>query len=173
MKKLVLLFAFVGTIATFQAQLKVAHVNSQKLLDTLPSRKVSISQLKEFEKNGIEELKDMEAELQKIYSKYLQNKEKLGPQFLQIEESKIQSKQQSLQQRQQEIQDQLQILERQLTEKSYNTLKKAVENVAKQKKITFVLAESQTLFSDLSTDITADVMVELLKLDAAETAPKK
>jgi Skp family chaperone for outer membrane proteins len=115
----------------------------------------------------------MDVEFQKIYMKYSQDKDKLTPVVQQYEEDRIQKKQQAIQQRQQEIQQQYQEIKIQLEEKSLNLLKKAVEIVAKFKKFNFVLADSQTLFSDLSTDLTSEVMVELLKLDAAETAPKK
>jgi len=140
MKKLVLLFAFVGTIASFQAQSKVAHVNTQKLLDTLPSRKVALGQIGDFEKKGVAELKDMEAELQKIYTKYLQDKDKLGEEL------------------------NAPILKR---------VQKAVDLVADRKKINYVIDETATLYFKGGTDLTSEVMMELLKLDAAETAPKK
>lgn len=173
MKKLVLLFAFVGTIASFQAQSKVAHVNTQKLLDTLPSRKVALGQIGDFEKKGVAELKDMEAELQKIYTKYLQDKDKLTPVVQQYEEERIQKKNQAMQQREQELQQQIRSLGEELNAPILKRVQKAVDLVADRKKINYVIDETATLYFKGGTDLTSEVMVELLKLDAAETAPKK
>ena len=186
MKKLVLLVAFVGTIASFQAQTKVGHVNTQKLLDTLPSRKVALGQIGDFEKKGIAELKDMEAdltveqlqqqreaELQKIYAKYLQDKDKLTPVVQQYEEERIQKKNQAMQQREQELQQQIRSLGEELNAPILKRVQKSVDLVADRKKINYVIDETATLYFKGGTDLTSEVMVELLKLDAAETAPKK
>ena len=61
MKKILLIVSLVvfGVSPLF-SQTKLAHVNSQKLLDTLPSRKAAIIKLQEFETNGVKELKEME-----------------------------------------------------------------------------------------------------------------
>ncbi len=53
MKKLLLALAVMFSVGVVNAQSKVAHVNSQKLLDTLPSRKVALNKLKEFEANCV------------------------------------------------------------------------------------------------------------------------
>ena len=50
MKKIILLAAVaIFSLTSAVAQQKFGHVNSQKLLDTLPSRKAAIEQLKVFE----------------------------------------------------------------------------------------------------------------------------
>jgi Skp family chaperone for outer membrane proteins len=51
-------------------------------------------------------------------------------------------------------------------------IQKAVEKVAAAKKINYVIDETTTLYFKGGLDITNEVMVELLKLDAIE-APKK
>ena len=60
MKKLLLALVVMFSVGTVMAQSKVAHVNSQKLLDTLPSRKIAMTKLQEFEANGVKELQEME-----------------------------------------------------------------------------------------------------------------
>jgi Skp family chaperone for outer membrane proteins len=62
MKKLLLALVVMFSVGTVMAQSKVAHVNSQKLLDTLPSRKVAITKLQDFEASGVKELQEMEAD---------------------------------------------------------------------------------------------------------------
>ena len=173
MKKWFYAFAVLFSMSTAMAQVKVAHVNSQKLLDTLPSRKVALSQIGDFEKKGVAELKDMEAELQKIYTKYLQDKDKLTPVVQQYEEERIQKKNQAMQQREQELQQQIRSLGEELNAPILKRVQKSVDLVADRKKINYVIDETATLYFKGGTDLTSEVMVELLKLDAAETAPKK
>lgn len=75
MKKLI--FAFVialGAIASASAQTKIAHVNSQKLLDTMPSRKAAIKEINQLEAAGIKELRDMDSAVQAAYQVYMAKK---------------------------------------------------------------------------------------------------
>jgi Skp family chaperone for outer membrane proteins len=115
----------------------------------------------------------MEAELQKIYTKYLQDKDKLTPVVQQYEEERIQKKNQAMQQREQELQQQIRSLGEELNAPILRRVQKAVDLVADRKKINYVVDETATLYFKGGTDLTSEVMVELLKLDAAETAPKK
>jgi outer membrane protein len=171
MKKVVLVFSLLLSLTTF-AQTKVAHVNTQKLLDTLPSRKEAMKQLSAFEQKGAAELKEMEEELQKVYSKYMADQATLTPVMKQYEEERIQKKSQSIQQREQELQELMQKMGNELNEPILKRVQKAVERVAAAKKINYVIDESTTLYFKGGQDVTSEVMVELLKLDAIE-APKK
>ena len=171
MKKVVLVFSLLLSLTTF-AQTKVAHVNTQKLLDTLPSRKEAMKQLSAFEQKGAAELKEMEEELQKIYSKYMADQATLTPVMKQYEEERIQKKSQGMQQREQELQQLLQKMGNELNEPILKRIQKAVDHVATAKKINYVIDESTTLYFKGGHDITGEVMAELLKLDAIE-APTK
>lgn len=171
MKKVVFVFSLLLSLTTF-AQTKVAHVNTQKLLDTLPSRKEAMKQLSEFEQRGALEMKEMEEELQKIYSKYMADQATLTPVMKQYEEERIQKKNAALQQREQELQQMMQKMAGELNEPILKRIQKAVEKVAAAKKINYVIDETTTLYFKGGMDITNEVLVELLKLDAIE-APKK
>lgn len=70
MKKFLLAIVVMFSLGSVMAQSKVAHVNSQKLLDTLPSRKDAMTKLKEFESNGVLELQEMEADFNAALAKY-------------------------------------------------------------------------------------------------------
>jgi outer membrane protein len=107
MKKVVVVFSLLLSLTTF-AQTKVAHVNTQKLLDTLPSRKEAMKQLSAFEQRGAAELKEMEEEVQKIYSKYMAEQTTMNQITKQYEEERIQKKSQAIQQREQELQQLMQ-----------------------------------------------------------------
>jgi outer membrane protein len=172
MKKLVVVFAIFVSLTSI-AQSKIGHVNTQKLLDTLPSRKVAMSQIEDFEKRGMEELKEMEADLQKRYSKYMSEQATLSPIIKQNEEEQLQKKQQAMQLREQELQQKMQQLGTELNEPILKRVKKAIEIVAGRKKLSYVVDESSTLYFAGGIDITGEVRTELLRLDAIEAPVKK
>jgi outer membrane protein len=169
MKKLLFLVVTMMSLGTVVAQSKIAHVNSQKLLDTLPSRKEAMKTLGEFENSGINELKEMEEDLQKTYTKYMADKDKLSPVMQQYEEERLQKKQYAMQQREQELQQQIQKLGQDLNTPILKRVQKAVDIVSERKKLNYVIDESVTLYFKGGTDITSEVLVELLKIDAEET----
>lgn len=169
MKKLIVVLLALMPLTQFYAQTKVAHVNSQKLLDTLPSRKVAMKQLQEFEAAGMKELDEMNADFQKGYQKYAAEQGTLSPVMRQYEEERLQKKQYAMQQREQELQTQMQNLSSELNAPILKRVQKAVDIVADRKKFNYVIDESVTLFHKGGTDITSEVLIELLRLDVEET----
>lgn len=166
MKKLLLIVIAVFSLSSLMAQSKVAHVNSQKLLDTMPSRKLAMSNLAELEKAYYGELKEMEEDLQKVYKIYTEKADAMPPVARQVEEEKIQRKQAALQQREQEVQQELSNKAAAMNEPILERVKKAVEIVSDRKKINYVINEEATLYFKGGMDITNEVITELLKLDA-------
>jgi outer membrane protein len=166
MRKLILAFLVVlGTGAVF-AQSKVGHVNSQKLLDTLPSRKDAIEKLKQFEADGMKELQEMQRDLEAAYMKYDQSAANMSPVIQKIEQEKIMKKEQALQERQQSLQQEMQVYSQELNKPILDRVQKAVEIVADRKKLNYVIDESVTLYFKGGTDLTAEVLTELLRMDA-------
>jgi outer membrane protein len=166
MKKWTLiLLLFCGSSLTW-AQSKVAHVNSQKLLDTLPSRRDALKKLQDFEANGIKELQEMEADFNKSLAEYEKKAPDLTPMLKKIEEEKLMKKQQNLQERQESLQQEMQIYSQELNKPILERVQKAVEIVSDRKKLNYVLDETVTLYFKGGMDITGEVLVELLKLDA-------
>jgi outer membrane protein len=172
MKKLVLALVVMMSAATLTAQTKIGHVNSQKLLDTLPSRKAALKDLQTISEAGEKELVEMETEFYKQVEKYNADKINMSPIMQKFEEEKLQKKQQAIQMREQEIQQQLQIMSNELNSPILRRLQKAVDIVAERKKLNYVIDESTTLYFKGGVDLTAEVLVELLKLDAEETIKK-
>lgn len=166
MKKLLLALAVMFSMGAVMAQSKVAHVNSQKLLDTLPSRKVAMDKLKEFEANGIKELQEMEADFNIALQKYEKDRPNLSPMLIKIEEEKLMKKQQNIQDREQSLNQEMQIYSQELNKPILDRVQKAVEIVSERKKLNYVIDESVTLYFKGGMDITAEVIVELLRLDA-------
>jgi outer membrane protein len=165
MKKILMALAVMLSIGAVNAQSKVAHVNSQKLLDTLPSRKDALKKLKEFEANGMKELQEMEADLNTSYAKYEKDRPNMIQAQIKIEEDKLMKKQQNIQEREQSLNQEMQILSQELNKPILERVQKAVEIVSDRKKLNYVIDESVTLYFKGGMDITPEVLSELLKLD--------
>jgi len=166
MKKLVAAVVVMFFAGSVVAQQKIGHVNSQKLLDTLPSRKAAIEQLKAFESNGVQELKEMETDFQKQVSIYEKARPTMSPVIIKIEEEKLMKKQQALEERQQSLNTEMQAVSQDLNKPILERVQKAVEVVSDRKKLSYVIDESVTLYFKGGTDITAEVVIELLRMDA-------
>jgi len=166
MKKLLLALVVMFSVGTVMAQSKVAHVNSQKLLDTLPSRKIAMTKLQEFEANGVKELQEMEADFNAALAKYEADRPKMTPVEIKIAEDKLMKKQQNLQDREQSLQQEMQLYSQELNKPILERVQKSVEIVSERKKLNYVIDESVTLYFKGGMDITNEVIVELLRLDA-------
>ena len=172
MKKL--FFALVialTTVTAAQAQSKIAHVNSQTLLDTLPSRKAAIAEINELSRRADEELKAMEANLEKEYNAYMARRPNQTAAMNQYDEGRLAKMQADMQAREQEINQILQTMSSELNEVILKTVKDAVDLVAKRKGLNYVIDESSTLFAN-GTNITNEVIPELLRIDAEKTKAK-
>lgn len=171
----IILLAVVGLITlnnTAAAQSKVAHVNSQKILDSIPSRKAAIKELQALNDSAEKELDEMTGELQKAYEAYMAKRNDMSPMMQQMEEQRLQKKQQALQQREQELQQMLQIRGNELNAPILLRVQKAVEIVSERKKINYVIDESVTLYFKGGTDLTGEVLTEALRLDKEESTKK-
>jgi outer membrane protein len=168
MKKLLLVLVSIFIVGAINAQVKIAYVNSNKVLDTLPSRKAAVKELQEFSAAADKELTDLDTELQKAYEKYVKERESLSAVLRQYEEERIQKMQTNIQTREQELQQRLQQRNNDLNAPVLKILQTAVENVSERKKLNYVMDETQLLYSKGGTDITAEVIDEALKLDATK-----
>lgn len=167
---LVGLVLFIGFGAA--AQSKVAHVNSQKLLDTLPSRKAAISQLDQIQKSGVSELEEMQKAFESAYKIWIDGQASMPPMIKENEQNKLMRMQQNLETRQAELEQELKVYSEQLNQPILDRVQKAIEIVAERKKLNYVLDQSSmTMYYKGGMDITGEVITELLILDA--TAIKK
>lgn len=165
MKKqlLILVLIFVCNAAAL-AQSKIAHVNTKTLLDTIPSRKKAIKEIQEITKQSEAELVEMDKQLQKAYTDYMNKRTDQSQTANQYEENRIQKMQQSLQERQQELDANIQKLNLKLSENTYKLVKDAIKTIATKKGFHYVIDQETTLFSN-GTDITSEVIAEVLRLD--------
>jgi outer membrane protein len=165
MKKLVLILIAVISVQVVSAQSKIAHVNTQELLDTMPSRKQAIKEIRAFQEEGMKELMEMEDQLRKLYQEYQVAQEKgESPLMLEMKGKKIQAKEQAYQERQATLEQDLQILSNRYNEPILQRVQDAVKIVSERKKLNYVLDISSTLYAS-GDDITKEVMVEVLRLE--------
>ncbi|MFM8962488.1 MAG: OmpH family outer membrane protein [Sphingomonadales bacterium] len=165
--KNVLLGLFVAIGFSTFAQIKIGHVDSQKLLDTLPSRKEAIKKLDSMKTSGMQELQFMDADFQKAYQDYMTNQASKSPAERQIIEGRLMQKQQMLEATQASLEEGLQIMSEELNKPILDRVQKAIDIVAERKKLNYVIDVSATMYSKGGIDITNEVVVELLLLDAA------
>lgn len=168
MKKL--FFALALTLISITgavAQTKMGHVNSQKVLDTIPSRVKAIKEISIIEQNGIKELTGMDSTLNAMAIYYQQHPE-WSALVKQSYENQMRELQARIQGREQSIDRELQILSADINKRSLDMVKKAVNTVSTAKKLNYVIDESVLLYNTGGIDITPEVITEVLKLDAQQ-----
>ncbi len=162
MKKFLLAIVLVLSAGASMAQNKIAHINTQAVLDTMPERIEAIESLQKFETAGIQELKEMQADLQAAYEYYEANVNDWSPVIRKIEEDKIGKKEQAFQERQRSLDAEMQAYSNELNAPILEKVQKAVESVAKAKKFDYVVDASVMLYAN-GEDITDAVITEVLK----------
>jgi outer membrane protein len=167
MKKTLSLVALLFVTNLAISQSKVAHVNSQSLLDTMPSRDLALKEIKEIEDEFKLELNGMYEEYEKTRAKLEAERATLSPTIIKSREANLMNLGQRIQEREQTVQNELQVRAQELNQPIFDRVKQAVDIVADRKKLNYVIDASNMLYSKGGMDITGEVVVELLKLDAA------
>jgi outer membrane protein len=169
MKKVALLLVMVVTTLVSYSQSTVAHVNTQRVLDTMPSRKAAEVELKKFEERAFKELQETQKSLQTAYGTLQNEKATMSPTAYKFEEDRLMKKSQEFQTRQQELDQQIQILSQDLNAPILARVQKAVKVVCEREKIDYVIDQSSLLYSD-GRDLTDLVIIEVLKIERASTS---
>ncbi len=169
MKKLVLSILVMLCVGSISAQQKLGHVNSDSLLTKMPSRQKAILSLQKFEEDGYKELQEMEADFNKSVAFYEANQATYSPVIKKIEEEKLRKKSAGMEERQQSLSTELQAVSQDLNKPILGRVQQAIEIVADRKKLSYVFDKSVALYTKGGIDVTAEVLVELLILDAAST----
>ena len=92
------------------------------------------------------------------------------PAMREIEEKKLYEKQQRIELRKQSLNDELMKVSNELQVPIMDRIQRAINIVSERKKLNYVLDVSYIVYFNGGVDITDEVAVELLKLDAAETS---
>jgi outer membrane protein len=167
MKKLWIIPVIIfNTAIAVQAQSKIAHVDSQQLLDNMPSRKKGLNEINDLSNKGAQELKQLNDKIEKEYKDYLARRGSQSENINKYDEDRIQKMQNDMLARETQIQEEVNTRTTAISDRVLATVKKAVELVAVRKGLDYVLDISNTLFAR-GADITQEVLAEILRLDPA------
>jgi len=162
---LILIVLFTATNLLAQSKIKIGHINSEELMQSMPGRDSIKAKIEEHAKTLDAQLKAMEAELQTKYAEY-QSKEKDYTDLIkQTKQKELSDLQARIQEFQQTAQEELQKKQTELLSPLIEKAKKAIEEVAKENGYTYILDSSQSigavLYSEKGDDISALVRKKL------------
>lgn len=147
------------------AQMKVGFVDAQRILDTMPSRKVAAEKYMAYEKESYEEMQIMQADLEKAYADYQVKEKDMSPVLKESAQRKLMEKERLLQERQQVLTQELQAYSNELNAPILQKVQDAVKLVSERKKLSYVMDQSSTLYFSPELDITIEVAAEVLKME--------
>lgn len=167
MIKTILFSAFlaIGMSSAF-AQSKIAHLNSQEIMQAMPSYKAAVTKLQTYEEDGYQELQAMKADYDATLAE-INAKMQAGPVsdvIMQSYEQKLAKKERNLEERQQSLQTELQAYSQELNKPILEKVEKAVKTVSDRHGYDYVFDVS-TLMIHNGPDITKEVIAEMLKLE--------
>ena len=167
---MVALALFLGATTMVTAQVKVAHIDVQKLLEEMPERKSVESQLKRLQQGYENDIQAAIKELQAKAEKYQKEAQALTEAQLKAREAEfmkkseeIQNMENNIRQNQQTAMQNIQKKQQELVEPLLKKVKASIEKVAKAKGIQYVLdasagssvivATGEDLFSAVKKDL--------------------
>ena len=152
---------FIGTQVS--AQTKVAHIDVQALMTSMPEMKTAQDQMKKIQETYDKDYKNMVTEYQTKFQKYEQEVPTAGDALNETRSKEMQDMGNRIQQFQQTAQKELGQKEMDLVKPIMEKAQKAIQKVAKAKGVNYVLdatTGSGVLFAE-GIDLLADVKKEL------------
>lgn len=147
-----------------QKQYKFGHIDSNKLLQSMPERAKAQTEMENFAKQLEDNALSLQTEFEKKYNEYVASADSLSPLIRQDKEAELQGMQQRIQTFNAQAQKELQNKESLLLQPIIEKARKAIKEVSEEGGYTYVFDISTGAvlhFSDDSEDITAKVKVKL------------
>ncbi len=163
-----------ATGASAQAPLKVAYVNSQKLIAQAPGAKEAQATFDREMQGYQSQLKVMEDSLKALMDDYQQKSVTLSPEAKKQREDAINARQEAYQQRAQQLQDQAGQRQSQLVQPVLDRIKTIISQIRQEGGYAFIFDVGQgggIIAADTTLDITNQVLARLGTTAAATTAP--
>lgn len=174
MKKIIFILLAVISSLSFQANaqsnLRIGHIDYEKLLENLPSKLQADKEFEAIVNDGQKEIEELQIALEDSYEKYMAAKDSLSPIVQEMREKKLMEQQQIIQMKSQSLQSDIEILTTRFYAPIEDNVKKAVAIVAKKHNLNYVLETTSLLYSEGGFDITEEVKIELIKLEDARLA---
>ena len=161
-----LLFATIlciGVTSFTQAQSKIAHINTNELIEAMPQMKTSKAELEKLSKTYEAEIQKMATEYQNKIKQYQAEVETKTEEENRKRAEEVQTIEQSIRQYQANAQEDLQKKEGELMKPIFEKAKTAIQKVAKAQGFQYVLDSTQgsgVLLAD-GKDLMIDVKKEL------------
>ncbi|CAN5316822.1 hypothetical protein BH09BAC5_BH09BAC5_11210 [soil metagenome] len=177
----VLIFATVPNAVHAQSAAKagntpVAHLNVDSLLDIMPAFKIASDSAQLFYSQLEQTMYAMNVELQRKSNEYDSLKNKISPSILKLKEQELYDLQQRIQNFQQSAQDDYSNYRAKLLVPIFESIQKAVKEVALAKGYHFVIDSSKSatvvLYASPTDDIFTDVRLKLKIPEPTKPAPK-
>lgn len=127
---------------TATAQNKIGHLNSAKLMESLPERDSLANLLQQKQEEKLAQYNRYQAQLKQDYDRYMLEKETMDPSLRQLEESNLANAEANLQQFGQNIQVELAEYEQELIKPLQEKVKAAIKKVAEENGYVYVLDSS-------------------------------
>ena len=154
---------FLATSFTVQAQSKVAHINTQELVEAMPEMQSAKSELEKLAKTYETDIQAMVTELQNKYKQYDADANNKTKEENEKRAQEVQGMEQSIRQYQSQAQQDLQKKEFDLLQPITEKAKNAILKVGQAKGFDYVLDASQgqgVIFAG-GADLMQDVKTEL------------
>ncbi|MCK7590402.1 OmpH family outer membrane protein [Subsaxibacter sp. CAU 1640] len=161
-----LLFAailFVGATSFTMAQSKIAHINTNELIEAMPQMKTAKTELEKLSKTYEAEIQKMATEYQNKIKQYQREVDTKTEEENAKRAEEVQTIEQSIRQYQANAQEDIQKKQEELMKPIFEKAKAAIQKVAKAQGFQYVLDSTQgsgVLLAD-GKDLMADVKKEL------------
>jgi outer membrane protein len=137
---------------------KIAFVDSDSILFSLPGYKVQAKSLETHQKQLQTELERQQKEFQLKYEDYQKNEKNWTQIVLENKQKELQMLDENFREFQQKAQTSLQQKEQELLKPLFDQIKKGIEAVAKEKGYTYVVPSQVFLYAEPTADITSLVI---------------
>ncbi len=159
-----LVLIFVSTSVIAQPKYKFGHIDSQKILALMPERAEAEKTMQTQAKNLQTQLETMKAEYDAKVKEFYEKKDSLSELILQTKQQEIADIEERIQTFRTKASEDLQKKESDLMKPIYEKFQKAISDVSKEQKFTYIFDINTVLFySDDSIDI-ADLVRAKLKI---------
>ena len=163
MKKIlvaILVLCFAGQMEVF-AQKKFGHIDAAALVESMPEKKKAQTDMEAYAKGLQEQLRIMSAEFDKKYQDYVAQEASMTDLVKQTKAKELEDLQNRIKDFQTKAQDDIAKKEQELMAPIIDKAKKAIEAVAKEKGINYVIDSSAGLL--LVKDETDDILPAVKK----------
>jgi outer membrane protein len=158
-KFIIVLALILGGITTAHAQqLKIAHINTQELLATLPESDSAQAKIQKSAMEWQETLEEMQVEFNTKYQDYLQNSAAMSEIKKRAKETELQDLDTRIKNTNQTAEQDLQGLRQQLLQPIIEKTTKAIEEVGRENGFTYILDTSEGSVVIFAADNAVDIM---------------